>query len=240
MADSNEIDKDGRTPLLQTSASGNFPLAEKLIESGSDPNITGEKINTPLILASYFGHLPIVKILTKAKAGMHEQDCNGSTANQEIRNGQEWTPLMLAAYSNQLSVLKYLIDKGANIDETEKIGDTALILAAQQGSHQCALELMRSGADKEIKSKNGGTAYSRALSNKLKNLEVEINPIYDFKLTSKKIKKKLLDFYNTTKGVDSDPVNRVIKLGTSGKKVLRKGIKDEELDYTDVQSKYHF
>ena len=76
---------------------------------------------------------------------------------------------MLAAYKNQVEIVKLLLDKEAKIDSIENNGNTALMLAAQQGSRRCVTELLRRGADKTIKNSQGFDALMRAEINN--NLE---------------------------------------------------------------------
>jgi len=100
---------------------------------------------------------------------------------------------MVAAYHDHLSVLQYLLNKGADINATEHIGDTALTLAAQEGSVQCVKELLRQGADQHHKNEKGLTAYDRASQNSHEHIvrileektveEVEIHfPVTNFRL----------------------------------------------------------
>ena len=71
----------------------------------------------------------------------------------------------MAAYFDHLAVLQLLLDRRAKIDATEHIGDTALILAAQQGSALSVRELLRRGANKNHMNNNGHTALDKARNN---------------------------------------------------------------------------
>ncbi len=62
--------------------------------------------------------------------------------------------------------MKYLIKKGADVNATEAIGDTALMLACQEGSKECVIALLNAGAKKEIYNNRGQDAIFRASSNK--------------------------------------------------------------------------
>ncbi len=55
--------------------------------------------------------------------------------------------------------------KGADVNATEDIGDTALILACQQGSKECVIALLNAGADKGIINNRGHDASFRAMNN---------------------------------------------------------------------------
>ena len=84
---------------------------------------------------------------------------------KEAKDVKGWTPLMMAAYFDFLTVLQLLLDRRAKIDATEHIGDTALILAAQQGSALSVRELLRRGANKNHMNNNGHTALDKARNN---------------------------------------------------------------------------
>ena len=84
---------------------------------------------------------------------------------QEAKDPQGCTPLIRAAYFDHLAVLQLLLDRRAKIDATEHIGDTALILAAQQGSLRCVRELIRRGANKNHINNKGHTALDKAKYN---------------------------------------------------------------------------
>ena len=69
---------------------------------------------------------------------------------------------MMAAYFDYLDVLQFLLDRRIDINATEHIGDTALILAAQQGSVRCVRELIKRGANKDHVNIKGQTALDKA------------------------------------------------------------------------------
>ena len=63
------------------------------------------------------------------------------------------TPLHHAALAGHLKIVRMLIDHDAPIDATDTRGDTALILASQQGNTRTALALLEAGADPGIANK---------------------------------------------------------------------------------------
>ena len=101
----------------------------------------------------------------------------------------------MAAYEDHIDMVKFLISSGANVDATEHIGDTALTLAAQQGSAVCLNELLRSGADKDHENNKGWTAKDRAKQNDHDHIvrilqneapEHPIIPVTEFEVFSQK------------------------------------------------------
>ena len=141
---------------------------------------------------------------------------------------------MIAAYFDHLYVLRLLLDRRADIDASEKTGDTALTLAAQQGSLLCVPELLKRGANKHHINNQGLTAMDRAkhnnkdqvvrfLSQESFQSENVFFPVADFQCFNlqpnlSKIKAKLEEFNNTMDPeLQLNPVviPRLLKLGDS-------------------------
>ena len=77
---------------------------------------------TPLIYASSWGNLDIVKLLIERGADINQVDKNG--------NG----PLMPAIYFKKLDVVELLIKKGADVNQVNKNGKTPLNYAISNKS----------------------------------------------------------------------------------------------------------
>ena len=80
---------------------------------------------TALLLACFFGHENIAKVLIKSGAAVHAVYTIAS-AQGEVRNN---TALIIAAQRNQLSVCKLLVKSGANVNSVSSVGYTPLIAA---------------------------------------------------------------------------------------------------------------
>ena len=145
---------------------------------------------------------------------------------------------MMAAYEDNIDVLKFLISSGANVDATEHIGDTALTLAAQQGSAVCLKELLRCDADKDHENLKGWTAKDRARQNDhdhiVRILQTESSenpfiPVTEFGVFSQKadLSKIILELthFNESFGspkmshkISDDDMKRLSELGAPNKK----------------------
>eukprot|EP01034_Spumella_vulgaris_P043672 gene43672-54255_t len=69
------------------------------------------------------------------------------------------TPLIIACIRGHIDVVRYLIHgAGVNLDKQNYNGDSALIAACHHGHQNCAVELLRAGAEMSIKNKYGYTA----------------------------------------------------------------------------------
>ena len=78
---------------------GRAPINPCLYEEcHADVEAKDDDGNTPIILASWDGHLEVVKYL-------HEE-CH---ANVEAKDNDGWTPIILASEKGHLEVVKYLI-----------------------------------------------------------------------------------------------------------------------------------
>ncbi|KAH9160545.1 hypothetical protein LEN26_001805 [Aphanomyces euteiches] len=116
-----------------------------------------DAITSPLIYASYNGHLDVVKEFLAHSASVDASDNNG------------WTPLNRAAYSGHLDVVKELLAHNATIDAADNYGWTPLDSASYSGhlgvvkellAHELDIvkELLERGASYDLTNKNGETA----------------------------------------------------------------------------------
>ncbi|MFN7038500.1 MAG: ankyrin repeat domain-containing protein [Alphaproteobacteria bacterium] len=96
---------------------------KSLLKEGVDVNSTDRLGHTGLHLASYQGHLNIVKILLENNADLEA----GAVKSQYER------PIHYAAKNDQTEILEILLEKGAKLNATDINGATPLHLAARQG-----------------------------------------------------------------------------------------------------------
>jgi ankyrin repeat protein len=110
-------------------------------------NAKNEKGSTPLHLASYKGHLEMVKFLLEKGADI------------EAENGSGFTSLQLAVYGGHRNVAEFLIDKGSDINAINKqMGMTVLDLAFMREMQARKLDiapfLIEKGAEFDVNKKN--------------------------------------------------------------------------------------
>nr|CAD7201037.1 unnamed protein product [Timema douglasi] len=108
---------------------------------------------TPLFLASWYGHLDIVKVLTVKGAQL---DVCEKTSGRSA--------LHIAAEKNHISVAEHLIEKGADINIRGQLGGlTPLHVASQRGNVEMVMLLIEKGAHMEIQDRiNGQTPLHNA------------------------------------------------------------------------------
>lgn len=113
---------------------------------------------THLLVASYFGHGAIVKLLLK----------RGAT-DLEAKDGEyNRTALWWAARNEHVAVVKLLLEQGANIEATDAEYDgTPILWAAEYGHDTIVKLLLEKGAYIESRDKyTGSTPLSRAAQNR--------------------------------------------------------------------------
>ncbi len=144
------------TALSEAANSGNGPMIEALVKAGADVNAPFGEGETPLMTASRTGSVEGVKALLAAGAKVNATDSyRGQTA------------LMWAVAENHPEVAKLLVDAKADVNIRSTLFDfafrkvaaggtqavysrgglTALMLAARQGSTECAKILLDAGAN---------------------------------------------------------------------------------------------
>ncbi|MCA9101717.1 MAG: ankyrin repeat domain-containing protein [Planctomycetales bacterium] len=80
----------------------------------------------------------------------------GWNVNEKGRN--EETAVMCCASANHVAMMAWLLDKGAEVDAVDDSMNTALILAAQNGSADCVRLLLDAGANTKVRNEYEDTA----------------------------------------------------------------------------------
>ena len=115
----------------------------------TDVELSNKYGETPLMIASIEGNLPLVKTLVDQKKA--RVDHIG------------WTPLHYAATKGQYEIAQYLISKGAIVDSLSTGNTTPLMMAVQSGNESLVKLLLDKGADLQIRNTNGLSAIDIAI-----------------------------------------------------------------------------
>ncbi len=139
-----------------------------------DPTLT-----EPLMRASFYGHVDIVRQLLDKGADVNAKDKDGYTALMEASGGghvdvvnlllakgadinakdkKRWTALMEASFGGHGDVVELLLAKGADVNAKLENGRTALMGAAFGGHVDVEKRLLDKVDDVNEKEKNGETA----------------------------------------------------------------------------------
>jgi ankyrin repeat protein len=146
-ANVNAAEADGTTALNRAAGGEDVEIVALLIKGGADVHAANQYGVTPLTTACAMGNRGIVDLLLKS----------GADANSRLPEGE--TVLMTAARTGRLDIVRALLTRGSAVNAVEAWrGQTALMWAAGEGHTETAQELIRAGADVQIKSKGGFTA----------------------------------------------------------------------------------
>ena len=119
---------------------------KKLIESDNTLLEIGNYLSyTPLHIATFYGHIDIIKYLVECGADIETKDNDGNT------------PLYSSSYKGRLDVVKYLISVGVDIESKNNYDDTPLHIASVRYHIKIVEYLLSKGADPYIKNKYGDT-----------------------------------------------------------------------------------
>ena len=128
-----------------------------MLDAKADPKIADHSGKTPIIYAAARGFEPIVLQFLDA----------GIDVNTKYEH--DLTLLMWAAgHANDVpevegrKLVSALLDRGAKLDEVDDRGMTALMVSTELGHIETIEELVKRGASKDVKSKEGKTAMDYA------------------------------------------------------------------------------
>ena len=141
----NAVDPNGNPMLLLAIKDGSNGVIDVLLsDKRTDVDLSNKQGETPLMIASIQGDLPVVKLLVKQKSAMVDHI--------------GWTPLHYACTKGHLEVAQYLIASGANVNSESLNGTTPLMMAVQSGNEQLVKLLLDNGANLQAKNNLGITA----------------------------------------------------------------------------------
>ncbi|EQC36848.1 hypothetical protein SDRG_05678 [Saprolegnia diclina VS20] len=160
--------------FLMACASGNRLHCELLVrDHGADVNLISTladthafgRQQTPLHIASHFGHVDIVAYLLSCNAVPNFQDCDGNTplhvastvavaealadkCNPNIPNMRGQVPMHVAASRGDIGIVSLLFQQGADLDVLDDQGQTPFHMAAAHGHAPVVLILLKLTEDR--------------------------------------------------------------------------------------------
>jgi ankyrin repeat protein len=141
----NTVDAYGNPMLILAIKDKSTNVIDLLLSNKNiDVDLSNKSGETPLMMASIDGNLPLVKTLVLAHKA--QIDHIG------------WTPLHYACAKGHLEVAQFLVANGATIDSLSVGNTTPLMMAVQSGNEQLVKFLLDKGADLQLKNNNGLTA----------------------------------------------------------------------------------
>lgn len=136
----NARDEDGNTPLMLAARAKSLHALNTLLDSGADPLVRNNDIETALHMAARHGDCAIMDRLLA-------QDEVRRAVNEHRTYRDGMSPLMEAADNNRADAATRLVQAGANVNQCDSRGRSALRIAVQGGHVEAASALVALGAD---------------------------------------------------------------------------------------------
>jgi uncharacterized protein len=146
----NMPDIDGTRALHWAIRAGEADIVELLLKAGADATAKDRLDVTPLFLAAMNGDGVIMRKLLNA----------GANANQVEKTGE--SILMVAVRTGSTDAVRALLEHKANANYAEpQLQLTPLMLAAEGGYTEMVADLIKSGADIQVRTRTGATPARR-------------------------------------------------------------------------------
>jgi len=141
----NLVDLNGNPMLVLAIKDRSYKVIDVLLVSkGMDVDLSNKQGETPLMMASINGDLPLVRTLV--------------LKNKAQLDHISWTPLHYACAKGHLDVAQFLSANGAKIDSLSFGGTTPLMMAVQSGNELLVKLLLDKGANLQLRNAEGITA----------------------------------------------------------------------------------
>ena len=141
----NTVDANGSPMLVLATREKSLKVIDVLLgDQNIDVDLSDKNGETPLMMASIDGNLPLVKTLV----------INHKAQLDHIG----WTPLHYACAKGQLEVAQFLIANGAIVDSMSLGNTTPLMMAVQSGNEKLIKLLLDKDADLQLRNSQRLTA----------------------------------------------------------------------------------
>jgi hypothetical protein len=141
----NTLDAKGNPMLIVAIRDKSFKVTDLLLANKAiDVNLSNQSGETPLMMASIEGQLPLVETLVlKNKADV---------------NKDGWAPLHYAASTGKLDVAQFLVANGAKVNALSPNETTPLMMSVSSGNELLIKFLLDKGADLRMRNHQGYSA----------------------------------------------------------------------------------
>ena len=166
-------------PLHNAAKDGDIDKVKELIAKDTDVNEEDSASNTPLILATYFGHTDVVKTLLENGANLTNPELVWITAqkghkeimellisngaNINAKSSEDKSPLLMAIEWKHIEIAELLIDRGADLKFRNKKGTTLLQFATFYDNKDMVEMLLSKGVNINDENSNKKTALNTAV-----------------------------------------------------------------------------
>ena len=141
----NLVDSNGNPMLVLAIKDRSYKVIDVLLTTkGMDVDLSNKQGETPLMIASINGDLPLVRTLV--------------LKNKAQLDHISWTPLHYACAKGHLDIAQFLIANGAKVDSLSLGGTTPLMMAVQSGNELLVKLLLDKGANLQLRNAEAITA----------------------------------------------------------------------------------
>lgn len=146
-ADVNALNTDGAAPINELHGGNTLSILRTLLDAGANPNISSKDGRTPLMGTVYVSSPVSARLLLERGANVNAKNRWGRTALHE------------AARLYKVEVAEVILGaKDLKVDEPNDEGETALHMVVRSGGPRLVPLLLKRGADKSLRGKDGKTA----------------------------------------------------------------------------------
>ncbi|XP_018420918.1 PREDICTED: histone-lysine N-methyltransferase EHMT1 [Nanorana parkeri] len=139
-------DSEGSTCLHLASKKGHFDVVKYLLSNEyMDVNCQDDGGWTPMIWATEYKHLELVKLLLSCGADIN------------IRDNEENICLHWAAFAGSVEIAEILLESKCDLKAVNIHGDSPLHIAARENRYECATLFLARGAEVGLRNKEGET-----------------------------------------------------------------------------------
>lgn len=169
---------------------GDLGRVRAWLDAGLDPDFMADRIGTGLMIAAWYGDIPLMELFVSRGAdvlktnGWGEQAlmhaawrghaeavkwllAHGAQANREPL---QWSALHYAVFSGNKAAAQLLIDAGADINARSPNGSSVLMMSVYEGRAELARMLVDLGADRSVRNDWGDGALEWAM--KFRHLDI--------------------------------------------------------------------
>ncbi len=157
---------------------GNLAQVREWLDAGMHPDTMADRVGTGLMIAAWFGDLPMMALFVSRGADVNKANALGERAVMHAAwRGQaealawllargarvnsetmQWSALHYAVFAGHGKVADLLLERGADINARSTNGSSVIMMAVYEGHEDLVRRLIAKGADLGIRNDRGDGA----------------------------------------------------------------------------------